>query len=237
MTEASFIVPALNEEEYIENSLKSLVTQKSCVDFELIVVDGDSHDNTPRLAKKYADKVLSVPEHGIWLARNRGASIAKGEILIFIDADTAAPPNYLEAIHAILQDEEICALSCAFRFDRRSKPLKIVQDMANNYLLTKSLLGQGELLGFNAAISRRAFSKTGGFPNAPLEDAAMAKKLRHDGKLVYLPEPRVTTSARRIRRGGILNAIMYYASLGLVTDFPVAPTRYLARYRKYIPVR
>lgn len=237
MTEASFIVPALNEEEYIEDCLKSIVTQRSCVDFELIVVDGDSKDNTPRIAKKYANKVLSVPEPGIWLARNKGALIAKGELLIFIDADTAAPPNYLEAIHAVLEDEEISALSCAFRFDRRSKSLKIIQDMANNYLLTKSLIGQGELLGFNAAMSRRAFSRTGGFPRAPLEDAAMAKKLRHDGKLVYLPEPRVITSSRRIYRGGILNAVMYYASLGLVTDFPASPTRYLARYRKYIPVR
>ncbi len=237
MIQASFIVPALDEEKYIQSCLSSIVDQESYVDFEIIVVDGGSTDNTAKLAEKYADRVLKTDHRGVWLSRNRGAAKAKGQTLLFIDADTILPRNYLEVAHAILCDEEMSGLSCAFKFDRRSRSLKMIEDIANDYLLAKSLVGQGELLGFNAAMSRADFHKVGGFPNAPLEDGAMAKKLRKEGKLVYLPEPKVTTSSRRLRAGGVVSAIVYYASLGLITDFPRSPIRRLMRYRDYVPVR
>jgi hypothetical protein len=86
-------------------------------------------------------------------------------------------------------------------------------------------------------IGRSTFTKVGGFPEAPLDDAAIAKKLRKKGKLVYLLEPKVTTSSRRLERAGMIMTIVYYASLGLVTDIPSTPVKKLMPFRDYVPFR
>jgi len=237
MPQASFIVPTLNEEKYLQACLSSIVNQRTCVDYELIVVDGGSKDRTVAIAERYADKVICLGRRGIWLGRNEGASRARGRLLLFIDADTSVPANYLEVAHGVMQDEQVSALSHAFRFDKGGRLMGMVQDVVNNYLLAKSLAGIGEILGFNAVIGRSTFTKVGGFPEAPLDDAAIAKKLRKKGKLVYLLEPKVTTSSRRLERAGMIMTIVYYASLGLVTDIPSTPVKKLMPFRDYVPFR
>ena len=237
MPQASFIVPTLNEEKYLQACLSSIVDQKTCVDYELIVADGGSTDKTVTIAERYADKVICLNRKGIWLGRNKGASRARGQLLLFIDADTSIPRNYLEVTQGVMQDNQISALSNAFRFDKRGRLVEMAQDVVNNYLLAKSLAGIGEILGFNAVIGRTTFAKVGGFPDAPLDDAAIAKKLRKVGRLAYLLEPKVTTSYRRLERSGMIMTVVYYASLGLVTDIPSIPTKKVMPFRDYIPFR
>jgi cellulose synthase/poly-beta-1,6-N-acetylglucosamine synthase-like glycosyltransferase len=141
MPQASFIVPTLNEEKYLQACLSSIVNQRTCVDYELIVVDGGSKDRTVAIAERYADKVICLGRRGIWLGRNEGASRARGRLLLFIDADTSVPANYLEVAHGVMQDEQVSALSHAFRFDKGGRLRGMVQDVVNNYLLAKSLAG------------------------------------------------------------------------------------------------
>jgi glycosyltransferase involved in cell wall biosynthesis len=88
----SIIIPTLNEEKIIEKTLKSLREFKS--DYEIIVSDGKSTDRTVEIAKKYADKVViyeGVTRQTIAMGRNLGAQVAKGEYLVFIDADVFIP--------------------------------------------------------------------------------------------------------------------------------------------------
>ncbi len=237
MPEISIIIPALNEEQYIEHTLQSIKAQNTKIDFEVIVCDGGSKDNTVKIAKKYADRVMILKSRGIWRGRNEGAKNSSGKVLIFIDADTRVPTNYVDVIYAIMQDPDLAAVSCAFRFDEDSKMLKVVEDVSNKYLLLKGSTGKGELLGFNNAIKRELFFEVGGFPNAPLEDGALAKILRVRGKVVFLPTPTVTTSARRLKKAGILKSVLYYANLELLSISKSKVLKKVSMFKDYKAVR
>ena len=96
---ASIIIPVFNEEKHISNCLKSLLEQ-SYKDYEIIIVDDGSTDNTPQIIKKIKKKKIKIifsPKHqGPALARNRGAEDSHGEILIFVDADMEFDKDFLK---------------------------------------------------------------------------------------------------------------------------------------------
>ena len=93
----SVIVPAYNEEKTLGKCLLSIKNQ-TYKNIELIVVDDGSTDDTSKIAKKYAD-VFMVQKHlGPGVARNKAAKIAKGKILVFIDADMYLDMSYVNYI-------------------------------------------------------------------------------------------------------------------------------------------
>lgn len=95
----SVIVIAFNEQEYIAKCLDSLKSQNYPSElFEIILVDNGSTDRTPEIAREYLD-VVYVKEGGkVGGLRNYGASLAKGEVLAFLDADCVAESNWLASI-------------------------------------------------------------------------------------------------------------------------------------------
>lgn len=101
----SAIIPTLNEEKYLESCLKAIKNQ-TFRNFETIV-DAMSTDSTLNVAKKYTDKILVVERKGAGHGRNCGAAIAKGEILIFVDADTIVPSHLFDSIACILRNKKI----------------------------------------------------------------------------------------------------------------------------------
>lgn len=86
-TLVSIIIPAHNEEKYIEDTLLH-VKKQSYKNIETIVVDNGSSDKTASIAKKYSDKVIITKKKGVSYARNLGAKKARGKVLVFLDADT-----------------------------------------------------------------------------------------------------------------------------------------------------
>ena len=97
MKQLSVIIPTLNEGKYITSTLQSLAEQ-SYKNFEIIVKDGLSTDNTVNIANEYADLVISKKDVSIGDARNQGARYAKGDVLVFMDADTTLGKNALELV-------------------------------------------------------------------------------------------------------------------------------------------
>lgn len=174
---------------------------------------------------------------GIGPGRNAGAKKANGKILVFVDADTTIPRNYLDSVFPIFDDTQITGVSCAFDFDGDGKQLNFISHVCNQYLLLKGLEGKGEILGFNNSMRKEDFNRVKGFPNAPLEDGAMAKQLRKIGKVVFLPEPRVVTSARRIENFGTVKTILYYSNLSLASEIPEISIKRFLKYDTYKPVR
>jgi glycosyltransferase involved in cell wall biosynthesis len=84
----SIVIPAHNEERYIEKTL-SHIKKQSYKNIEVIVVDDGSTDNTKGIARKYADKIIKLKKRkGVSYARNAGAKISRGNLLVFLDADT-----------------------------------------------------------------------------------------------------------------------------------------------------
>ncbi|QNL21266.1 glycosyltransferase family 2 protein [Hyphobacterium sp. CCMP332] len=89
----SIIIPAYNESKYLESTLKNLTKVFSDIelkqsDWEVIVCDNNSTDNTRAIAEDNGAKVVFEPDNQISKARNKGAEVAEGDWLIFVDADS-----------------------------------------------------------------------------------------------------------------------------------------------------
>ncbi|MEM7103317.1 MAG: glycosyltransferase [Bacteroidota bacterium] len=109
----SFVIPAFNEEAYITNTLQQLHTalksvEQTALSWEIIVCNNNSSDCTAQLAKDMGANVVFEPKNQISKARNTGAATAKGDWLIFLDADSY--PNeglLLEVVQIIKTDKHI----------------------------------------------------------------------------------------------------------------------------------
>ncbi|MDD5069986.1 MAG: glycosyltransferase [Candidatus Omnitrophica bacterium] len=106
MPKISVIIPAYNASQYIEKCLLSLKKQ-IFRDFETIVVDDCSSDETFNIASKYAQVVRLNKNSGEGAARNAGAKAASGEILVFSDADVVFPQTWLLKISERFKDPAI----------------------------------------------------------------------------------------------------------------------------------
>jgi glycosyltransferase involved in cell wall biosynthesis len=106
----SIIIPAFNEAAYLGSALASVKNAQSSFAHqtgEIIVVDNNSTDQTPQIAKSFGVTVVFEPVNQISLARNRGAQAAKGKYLIFLDADTALSEQLLRKTLELLDSGKI----------------------------------------------------------------------------------------------------------------------------------
>jgi glycosyltransferase involved in cell wall biosynthesis len=213
MMDISVIVPAFNEEKRIRACLESIRAQRTARSYELIVSDSNSTDRTVSIAEEYADKVVVCAERGTARARNEGARLADGDVLAFIDSDTMLLPGYLDTVYGALGDGRTLAVSCAFKFTRRSPKLLVAEHATNGYYTLRSLFGAATLPGFNLCVRRDAFERLGGFRLCHLEDLDMSIRLRQAGKTVYLARRKVITSSRRLEADGIWGTLRYYMDL------------------------
>jgi len=106
----SIIIPAFNEEEYLEDTLASVKNVQNSLAHrtgEIIVVDNNSTDNTAQIAKSFGATVVFEPVNQISRARNCGAKAAKGKYLIFLDADTIISAQLLGKTLELLDSGKI----------------------------------------------------------------------------------------------------------------------------------
>jgi cellulose synthase/poly-beta-1,6-N-acetylglucosamine synthase-like glycosyltransferase len=103
----SIIIPARNEEKNIEDVLGSIKKNKYKKKYEIIVIDGKSNDKTREIAKKFGSRIIIQKKLGISNARNLGWKYAKGNILIFIEADHRVSPKFLDAIDKMFQNKNV----------------------------------------------------------------------------------------------------------------------------------
>ena len=99
----SVVIPLYNKEHYIESTIRSVLSQ-TCDDYELIVVDDGSKDNSLALARKYEServRVIAQENQGVSVARNTGIQNARGNFIAFLDADDQWQPNYLATIQGL----------------------------------------------------------------------------------------------------------------------------------------
>ena len=107
----SIIIPAYNESEILPQTLREIQSSVSSItplpDFEIIVCDNNSTDQTAEIAQELGAKTIFEPINQISKARNTGAGIAQGEWFLFIDADTFPPPELMEEINSLIQKAQI----------------------------------------------------------------------------------------------------------------------------------
>jgi rSAM/selenodomain-associated transferase 2 len=197
----SVIVPVLDEAAGIAAALQALAPLREG-GHEIIVVDGGSRDGTAALAIPLADKVLASPR-GRARQMNAGAAAARGEVLLFLHADTALPEGAAEAIERALQ-----AGARWGRFDVRIGGRSVMFPLIAASMNVRSRL-TGIATGDQAIFVEAAlFSQQGGYAELPLmEDIELSRRLCAVSPPACLRE-RVLTSGRRWTQRGVLRTIV-----------------------------
>lgn len=99
----SIIIPAFNESAYIAKTLSAIKTFSPLCDYEVIVVDNGSQDNTSEIASEHGAKVVYFPEGTIAAVRNAGVAESMGTVLVFIDADVLITKQWQEGILSVAE--------------------------------------------------------------------------------------------------------------------------------------
>ena len=159
MPAISVIIPAYNAEKTLKNCLQSL-EQQTFKDFEIIVVNDGSTDQTPKIltASDPKIKVINQKNAGAAAARNRGAKEAQGELIIFCDADLILKPKMLEIMFLALKENPSAAYAySSFKFGLKTfwlwpfDPDKLKQ---MPYIHTTALLRRHLFPGFDKNLKR-----------------------------------------------------------------------------------
>lgn len=195
----SIVMPVLNEAATLAAALKALQPLRRC-GVELIVVDGESTDESVRLALPLADTVMTTTP-GRATQMNLGASAASGDALLFLHADTRLPEHATEHIQQALGERRWGRFDITL--DGKSRWLGVIATLMNaRSRLTGIATGDQAMF-----MTRAAFAAAGGFPEQPLmEDIALAQQLKKAGRPACLKN-RVTSSGRRWGQHGVWRTI------------------------------
>jgi rSAM/selenodomain-associated transferase 2 len=223
----SIIMPVLNEAGGIEDALRALAPHRAR-GVEVIVADGGSTDATREIARAFADRVISAPQ-GRASQMNAGAGAARGDVLMFLHADTQLPEN----ADRFVRDGLARSKRAWGRFDVRIAGGGLLNVIALMMNLRSRVTGiaTGDQAMF---VTREAFARAGGFPAiALMEDIALSARLNRQSQPLCL-RARVTTSGRRWRQNGMLRTILLMWRLRLSYFLGTDPQR-LARDYGYAP--
>lgn len=217
----SVVVPTYNEEANIVSCLTALRNQSLPEnEYEIIVVDGDSQDNTREMAQPLADRVMIQTSEKVGGARNDGAECAGGEIIATTDADCIVPSNWLEVIcRSFETDDKLAHLyGPVYPIEQGLKnrmSLGVVNGFARLGYITRKMYFT---LGCNSAFDREAFLQAGMYRCIDAgDDLEIAIRMQKIGKVVLNPDMKVGFSMRRYDQFGTVKSIyewLYIVSKG-----------------------
>jgi len=208
----SVIIPALEEERYIGKTLARLV--KFVPEIEIIVIDGGSKDKTVEIARQYTDRVFKIAERGISKAKNHGAGHARGDILVFMDADVVVPDDFLLKVARIFQDPNIVGATCNI-MPVQPKLLEFIYFSLLNLVIRFSIKALPKTLTYMFfAVRKKEFLESGGFNEniACLEDLDLTFRLFEFRKFAFAEDLVVYESLRRIRKIGFFKILRIWTT-------------------------
>lgn len=215
----SVVIPAYNEAQVIEKTLASLTSQDFSGEFEVIVVDNNSTDNTAEVVRQFQHKlnlkIIQEPQQGRGAARAAGFAKAQGDIICSTDADTILPSNWLTEITKPLKTPGVIATAGTCKINEGT-PL---QNAMFNWLQPRvAKLFEWRhtypcLTGSSAAVKKEIYEQSGGFHRElnAFEDGEIAKRLSQYGRILLLTHIPVISSARRFMKYGLLPGLLHYA--------------------------
>ncbi len=199
----SIIIPTKDEQKLLPRLLDSICAQ-TFKDFEIIVADANSRDDTVKIAQSYGCKVVKGGMPGV--GRNRGAAVAQGDFLVFFDADVIIPDDFLEKAFSEFQERYLEVATCSYLPD--SEEYRSWFDLYNAY--AKAVQHVRPCSGGAFMImTRRIFDRIGGFDESLklAEDHNLVKRASSISKFRILDGVSLTLSVRRFDKEGIIRFI------------------------------
>lgn len=217
----SVVVPTLDEAANLPRLWAALRAQD--VPFEGLVSDGGSRDGTPELARALGATVLcGARGRGQQLAR--GAQAARGELLLFLHADTWPAPGALAALLAAFAEPALVATGMRQRIDHPARFYRLVERAADRRVRRGWVYGDSGL-----CVRRTALAAVGGVPPLELfEDLELTRRLRRHGRVALVERAELVISARRWERDGRVRRTLLNRALTALY-FAGVPPRLLAR--------
>ena len=196
----SFVVPAYNEERYLPATLAAIhaSARELGLDYEIVVADDGSTDGTARLAGEGGARVVGVQHRQISKTRNSGAREARGERLVFVDADTHVNAPLLAAAIAALEGGAVGG---------GARPGFAPEAPPWAHRLIRAVVGFMALFRWAAGCfifaRRDAFEAVGGFDERHFagEEIMLSQALKGQGEFVILREGLITSPRKLMARG------------------------------------
>jgi rSAM/selenodomain-associated transferase 2 len=217
------IVPTLDEASVIGETLRRIPCGR---DIEVIVVDGGSRDSTVSIAAALGARVIHT-HGGRARQMNSGAAAARGEILLFLHADTRLPDDFPCVVRETLSKPGVVLGVFRLRIDSPWRSLRLVEALAN---FRSRWLGMP--YGDQALFLRKRYFRTAaGFATLPImEDFEFVRRIRRSGRVAIAPVA-VLTSARRWERLGVLRTTVINQVMILGYLFGISLARLAQWYR------
>ena len=213
----SIIIPTYNEEEYLPKLLESIKSQ-DFTDYEVIVADAQSNDNTREIAKEYGCVVVEggLPGPG----RNRGAEVAQGEILLFLDSDLELTENYLSNVIEEFESEDLGIAITQMTPLSEKKRDKYLHDLANWFMIAVENIKPHGAGCYGIISKKELHDEVNGFDeNLSFgEDTDYIERVAEISEFKVLRNARIGVSTRRLEEEGLYTLLKQYGK-STVNDF------------------
>ena len=217
MDRVSVVVPARNEEKLLSRCLAALQEQKFG-NFEIVVVDSASDDDTQEVAAAFGARVIRLEEPGVARARQAGFEAATGEIIVSTDADSISDPDWLQRSVAPFADPAVVGAFGTIQLTGQWIWTRLGHLLFSTFQAANLLANRPLFCGPNFAVRKSAFLAVDGFMvddqyPREAEDVLLASKLKKRGKIVFLPHNNVIVSSRRLDNGQALRYTVHHAGV------------------------
>jgi glycosyltransferase involved in cell wall biosynthesis len=190
------------------------VLEQTFRDFEIIVADAGSKDQTRKIAKKFGAIVVDGGMPGV--GRNKGAEVAKGEFLFFFDADVLLPKDFLEKAFGEIEDKFVDLATCEFKPQSDLRLDKVLFQLSNLFVKINQKLNP-RAAGFCIFISSRLFRRINGFDESVklAEDHDLVERASKYRSLHFINSTHLMVSIRRLEKEGRFSLIEKYMQVEL----------------------
>ena len=211
------IIPTYNEEEYLPKLLESIKMQ-GFTDYEIIVADADSNDNTREIAKEYGCIVVDGGLPGI--GRNNGAKVAQGELLLFLDSDLELTEDYLKNVIEEFEEEDLGIAITQMTPLSEKKRDKYLHELANWFMIAVENIKPHGAGCYGIISKKELHDECNGFDEDLTfgEDTDYIERLAEISQFKVLRHAKIGVSTRRLEEEGLYTLLKQYGR-STVNDF------------------
>ena len=223
----SIIIPVLNEAPLINDIIDHLHSLEGDEIKEIIIVDGDPEGLTLK-AISHDDVRQLKSSRGRWIQMNEGAKNAKGNMLLFLHADTELPLDAMRLIATAMKDKRYVAGA----FDLGIKSERFVFRAIESAVSLRSRITRIPFGDQAIFVRKNYFDEIGGYKDIPImEDVEIMERIKKRGdKIIIIPQ-KVHTSSRRWEQEGILHCTLRNWFLQILYLLRISPHRLSQFYR------